>query len=73
MTTTETPLCYLCNHYDMDSLQDCAAFPKGIPDNIFLDRSIYVKGDICSNGLIFDLNPEFAKENEYRNDEGRER
>lgn len=73
MTSPETPLCYLCSYYDMDSLQNCIAFPKGIPDRIFLGRTIYVQGDTCAKGLIFDDNPEFKKEIEFRNNEGRDR
>ena len=53
-TEINLPQCTICEHLIDPEAQTCEAFPKGIPDDIFIGDVAHDKSMRDDNGIIFD-------------------
>lgn len=58
MTSITAPICYGCKHLNADRQDkgywECAAYPKGIPDEIILSDVDHKKPYAGDNGIQFE-------------------
>jgi hypothetical protein len=58
MTIGPAPMCVSCKHFDQEAPgRKCAAFPDGIPDDIWDSRFDHRKAHSGDHGIRFELAP----------------
>lgn len=53
-------LCDFCKHYNSEKQGSCAAFPRGIPDEILAGKVGHVLPMEGDGGIVFEPNSEYA-------------